>query len=44
MVAASVVPPAGSVKIPSVSASSWMAPMIASSLTAAPAPPVAFTH
>ena len=39
-VAASVVPPAGSVKMPSVSASSWIASRICLSLTAAPVPPV----
>ena len=38
--AATVVPPAGSVKIPSVSASSRIPSMICSSETATPAPPV----
>ncbi len=40
---ASVAPPAGSVKTPSVSASSSMACRISSSLEATPVPPVAFT-
>ncbi len=39
-VAATVTPPAGSVKMPSVSASSWMPAMISSSVTIAPPPPV----
>ena len=42
-VAASVVPPAGSVKMPSVAASSSMALRISSSLTIAPLPPVSLT-
>jgi len=40
---ASVVPPAGSVKIPSVRASSLIASTISSSLALSPQPPDAFT-
>ena len=42
-VTAIVVPPAGSVKMPSVSASRWMPSRISSSVTISAQPPVSFS-